>query len=326
MQTMSDTQMTPLLLITGFLGSGKTTFINRFLRQFSTLPQAPKLGVVVNEFGQIGIDGALLGPGDIVEMGGGCICCATGEELWESALSLVERKGATHLLVETSGIADPEVLLQQYQDLSPSLKEKIDLKGVLCLVDAVHFPEAFLLRTEAKSQIRSADRLLFTKVDLLSSASQLEALHQLLNEQEVTSERTILSPQTNAADLLALFRFVFSTNNQKLLSSKQKKDIKKHERGQLQAFSFANNRPFLKAPFQSFLKELTGNILRAKGFVYFTENASVPYIVHLVGNQVELTICTEEQQEAAPLESTLVFIGENVDESWITLRLAACSL
>src|SRR4051794_24369134 len=101
MDDLTSAPPTPLLLITGFLGSGKTTLINRWLRQQTGV----RLGVVVNEFGQIGIDGALLGPGDILELSDGCVCCAKGTELWEAAVSLIDRAAATHVLVETSGVA-----------------------------------------------------------------------------------------------------------------------------------------------------------------------------------------------------------------------------
>ena len=149
------TAATPLLLVTGFLGAGKTTLINRWLRS----PTGGKLGVVVNEFGQIGIDGALLGPGDVVEFSDGCVCCAKGTELWEAALSLVDRAGATHLLVETSGIADPAVLLEQYDLLPEALHTRLDLAGVLCVVDTLHLEDALERRAEARSQLRVADRL-----------------------------------------------------------------------------------------------------------------------------------------------------------------------
>ena len=100
----------PLLLITGFLGSGKTTFINRLL---ATAGQ-PKLGVVVNEFGQVGIDGSLLVGSGILELANGCVCCAKGTEMWEAALDLVDKAGAQVLLAETSGLVEPAALFEQY--------------------------------------------------------------------------------------------------------------------------------------------------------------------------------------------------------------------
>src|ERR1700712_2522836 len=158
---LSSVPPTPLLLVTGFLGSGKTTLINRLLQ----LPGPPKLGVVVNEFGQIGIDGALLAGTEILELANGCVCCVKGTELWESALELVDRAGAQVLIVETSGLVKPGVLLEQYALLPKALRGRLELRGMLCLVDALHVQAAWRRRHEAEQQLRISDRLLLTKSD-----------------------------------------------------------------------------------------------------------------------------------------------------------------
>ncbi len=351
---------TPILLITGFLGSGKTTLINRLLRTQT----GAKLGVVVNEFGQIGIDGALLSTGDILELSDGCVCCARGTELWDAALSLVDRAGATHLIVETSGIAEPGVLLRQYEDLPEALRDRLDLRGLLCLVDVLHVSQAVTRRAEAEHQIREADRLLLTKLDL-GDAMRLEEAHRLLDRLGATSDRVALPPDATPGDVAHTLRWALAPRmaGRAPAGPAQDPSFAGHDGdaetrggagrsghdghvghdghppgghgGQLCAVSLRETRPLLSGPLRQLLQELPGEVLRVKGFVRLADPGSLGAgsaadgdgavaLLELAGRRVELRPCTPEQAAKAPPGSTLVFIGEGLDEAWLRLRLSAC--
>lgn len=319
----------PATVVTGFLGAGKTTLINRWLRS----PTGERLGVVVNEFGQIGIDGALLGPGDVVEFSDGCVCCAKGTELWEAALSLVDRAGATHLLVETSGIADPAVLLEQYDLLPEALHARLDLAGVLCVVDTLHLEDALERRAEARSQLRVADRLLLTKGDL-SGPEGLTRAHARLDHDGASPERAALQPDAPRMEVLDAFRWAFTARPPQAQGGHGHEHAHEHHHDrQLVAVSLAEAAPLLEGPLRRLFADMRGEVLRAKGFVRLHRpdgeangetTSEALALVELAGRRVELRPLDADEAARVPPGSTLVFIGEGLDEAWLRLRLSAC--
>ena len=320
----ASTSVTPLLLLTGFLGSGKTTLLNRLLRS----PGHPRIGVVVNEFGQVGVDGKLLPGSGIMELANGCVCCVRGTELWESALDLADRAGAEVLIVETSGLVEPQALLTQYELLPPAMAARIDLRGLLCVVDAQFVGEAVTRRAEARQQIELADRVLLSKLDL-ASAEELLAAHRLLDSLGATSDRVGLSLRSSDAEIAEVLRWAFGPRGQ---HSRRKRsgEEKRHGASQLQAVSVRLPGPLLGPPLQKLLDELPGEVLRAKGFVRLYEGPSHAerlMVVQLAGHRVELTEAPEEVRAAVQEhgDGALVFIGEHLDESWLRLRLSACA-
>jgi len=161
----------PITLLTGFLGAGKTTLVNRLLSD----PASGRVAVIVNEFGEIGIDGALIqrASEDMLELRNGCLCCSARDGLLDALRSLFLRKlGAIEpriefdkILVETTGIADPTPLAQLlYTDLNMNLSYRLD--AVVTVVDLKHIRSQLATAPEARRQIALADRILFTKRDL----------------------------------------------------------------------------------------------------------------------------------------------------------------
>lgn len=161
----------PITLLTGFLGAGKTTLVNRLLSD----PASGRVAVIVNEFGEVGIDGALIerASEDMLELRNGCICCSAREGLLDALRSLYLRKlGAIEpkiefdkILVETTGIADPTPLARLlYTDLNMNLSYRLD--AVVTVVDLKHIRTQLAAAPEAKRQIALADKILFTKRDL----------------------------------------------------------------------------------------------------------------------------------------------------------------
>lgn len=162
-------QRIPVSLITGFLGSGKTTLLNRLLR----LPEAAGTAVVVNEFGEIGIDHDLIEASDdkVVLLANGCFCCAMRGDL-VTALDRLQRAGLQdpaasfqRVMIETSGLADPSPLIQLLL-CEPSITARYRLDGVITVVDAVNGAATLDAHVESVKQVAVADRILLSKTDL----------------------------------------------------------------------------------------------------------------------------------------------------------------
>ncbi|RYE85830.1 MAG: GTP-binding protein, partial [Oxalobacteraceae bacterium] len=139
-------------VLTGFLGSGKTTLLNALL----AAPHGLRLAVIVNEFGAIGVDGALLqGDAQFVELDNGCLCCALNAELNDTLLALRDRGGFDHVIVETTGLADP--LPVAWAFTKPGLSQCFRVDAIVTVVDAINGPHATALAPEAGVQVERAD-------------------------------------------------------------------------------------------------------------------------------------------------------------------------
>jgi len=169
----------PVTVLTGFLGSGKTTLLNRIL----TENHGKRIAVIENEFGEIGIDQALVINADeeVFEMNNGCICCTVRGDLIRILGNLMKRRDKfDHILVETTGMADPGPVAQTFF-VDDELRELFSLDGIVTLVDAKHIYLHIDESSECKEQIAFADVLVLNKIDLVNER-ELEQL-----ERRVTS-------------------------------------------------------------------------------------------------------------------------------------------
>ena len=158
---MPEPQTLPTTLLTGFLGSGKTTLLRRAL----VSPELSDTAVIINEIGEIAIDHYLVDfvEGDVLELPGGCLCCAVREDLARTLRSLIERRDAGEIrrfgriVVETSGLADPGPILFTL-GTDPMLDQRLRLARVVTLVDAVQGAETLARFAEARGRRRSPTR------------------------------------------------------------------------------------------------------------------------------------------------------------------------
>ncbi|RFC67021.1 GTP-binding protein [Mesorhizobium denitrificans] len=164
-QTLSPAQI-PVTVLTGYLGSGKTTLLNRILSE----THGKRYAVIVNEFGEIGIDNDLIVESDeeIYEMNNGCVCCTVRGDLIRTVEGLMRRPGRFDaILVETTGLADPAPVAQTFF-MDDDVRAKTKLDAVVALVDAKHLPLRLKDSQEAEDQIAFADVILLNKTDLVS--------------------------------------------------------------------------------------------------------------------------------------------------------------
>ena len=182
----------PLTVITGFLGAGKTTLLNRLLKA----PELADTVVLINEFGEIGLDHLLIErvDGDMIVMSSGCLCCTIRGDLVATLEDLLRRRDNgriapfARVVIETTGLADPAPILHTIM-YHPYLMLRFRLNGVVTLVDAVNGDATLDAHEEAVKQAAVADRLVITKSDLVADGARLAALHGRLQDLNPTALR-----------------------------------------------------------------------------------------------------------------------------------------
>ncbi|THD60382.1 GTP-binding protein [Phenylobacterium sp.] len=189
---MTDTQLrkssdkTPVTVLTGYLGAGKTTLLNRILSE----DHGKRYAVIVNEFGEVGIDNDLIVGADeeVFEMNNGCVCCTVRGDLIRVVAGLMKRQSASGkggfdaIIVETTGLADPGPVAQTFF-VDEDVRAKTQLDSVTTVVDAKHLPLRLADSREAAEQVAFADQIILNKTDLVSAAelAEVERMIRRLN-------------------------------------------------------------------------------------------------------------------------------------------------
>ncbi len=276
---------TPITLITGPLGSGKTTLLRHILAT-----RAAKIAIVMNEFGEIAIDTKVLEGKNvrIAELGGGCVCCSLLGEFEAAVTEIIKKVAPEIIIVETTGLAEPEALVFNIQEALPECR----LDGVISVIDAdmlVRFPE---LGHTTRLQIEGADILLLNKIDLVD-AKQIEPLETKLRE--INPSAAII--RTGRCRIDPELLFGIPRSREKKIAPPQ------HEhQPEFESFAFSSEKTFSRHCFERFADALPANVIRAKGFVRFSDGAQ---LFNFVAGRWELEpFDTEETQ--------LVFIGKSV--------------
>ena len=198
----------PVVLVTGFLGSGKTTLIAALLRQ----PDMVGTAVVVNEFGAVGIDDAIiaeaLDPGQVLLLANGCLCCTASDDLAATVWALTERceDRPRRIVIETTGLADPVPVILRLM-AAPRLQTVIRLAGVITTVDAVNGMVTIDAEPVALRQAAVADFRIVTKSDLAGEVATERAMERLKAVNPGTPIRVVSHGDISADELLAAVHF-----------------------------------------------------------------------------------------------------------------------
>ena len=334
----------PITLLTGFLGAGKTTLVNRLL----SAPDAGKIAVIVNEFGEIGIDGDLIARAneDMLELTNGCICCSAQGDLMDGLNRLFLRKVGLaepqvdfdKIVIETTGIADPSPLARLfYTDMKLDLTFRLD--AVLTVVDLKHVIGQIARSPEAEKQIAIADKLIFNKRDLVDDdefADAVAAVERLnpFSVKEVTTHGALpidrlldldLFEPKRRDDMVGAWIGADQPASASGEAGDHAHDDHVHTPG-VGAVCLQSREPLewnaLLRFFLDLAQEKGENLFRVKGMVHF-QNVEKPVIFQ----GVQATFSPPTYAESWPrgeVETRIVVIGRDLDAAEMQARFAAC--
>jgi G3E family GTPase len=306
----------PVTVLTGYLGAGKTTLLNRIL----TEPHGKKFAVIVNEFGEIGIDNDLVVGADeeIFEMNNGCICCTVRGDLIRIIEGLMRRKGMFDaIIVETTGLADPAPVAQTFF-VDQDVGEKARLDAVVTVADAKWLEDRLKDAPEAKNQIAFADVIILNKTDLVTpeALDQVEARIRSLNPYAVVHRTHNCAVAID--DVLGRNAF----NLERILDIApdflEGEDHHHHDE-EMQSVSVSLDGEVDPVKFMPWIQDYTqrygADILRCKGIVAFKgeKKRFVFQGVHMIlDGDLQSDWKTDEKRQ-----SRVVFIGRKLDKDGI---------
>jgi G3E family GTPase len=323
----------PVTIISGFLGSGKTTLLNHILKNQVGI----KTAVLVNEFGEIGIDNDLIieSAEDMIELNNGCICCSINGELLDTVSKVLERsEKIDYLIVETTGLADPLPVAMTFA--AGDLREKVRLDSIITVIDGENFDFEINNTSVAYSQILYGDILLLNKCDLVNE-KQLKKVEKFINK--IKKEPRILRSTNSEVGLQTIMSVgLFETDTFQFEEDKKNVEDHSHDHSShshdhsshshdlinnIEGFtsvSYETLEPFSLRKFQYFLdNQISQNVFRAKGILWFMESER-KHIFHLSGKRFSL----DDEEWTKEKSNKIVIIGKNLDHQTIKNQLSSC--
>lgn len=325
--------MIPVSVLTGFLGSGKTTLLGKLVRR----PEFSRTAVIINEFGEVGLDHDLIETSDesFVQLQTGCLCCTIRGDLTSTLHDILRRRQEGSLplfervVIETSGLADPAPILQAIM-LDGSLASEIALSGVITTVDAVNGGGTLDQHPESVKQVAVADRLVLTKSDLLPNrdselaarlaglnplAPVLAALHGEIDP-GLLFDGDLYDPSARSADARKWLRASLDAHA----------DHSHAHTAEIAWFAILREEPIPAAALSLFLEALTDhcgtNLLRMKGIVAVAEEPDRPAVIHGVQHVLHPPTWLKAWP-SADRTCRLVFITRCVPRRWVEALLDA---
>ncbi len=353
MTKRSDMTIIPVTLLTGFLGSGKSTLLTQVLSD----PRFHDTAVVINEFGDVGLDGFLVEHSNeqLVEMTTGCLCCMIRGDIRKTLMDLHRRRAAgaispfTRLIVETTGLADPAPVIHTLMT-DPRLAGRYMLGGVITCVDAVNGEATLAHHDESVKQAAVADRIVLTKTDLAQTPDTRAELARLSAQLgDLNPAAPLLERNTPTFDHRKLFDTSLydpttkTFDVQKWLNAEafeadphdphatgghthdHAHDVNRHG-ADVRAFSLVLDDPISTAVFRFALDVLIANrgadLLRVKGIVNVAETPGKPFVIHGVQHIFHDPVRLDAWP-SADRRTKLVFITRGVSEQTVSALFQA---
>ena len=337
----------PVTILTGFLGSGKTTLLNKLL----AAPELSDTVVLINEFGEIGLDHLLVEKveGDMLLMASGCLCCTIRGDLIATLEDLLRRRDNNRItpfrriVIETTGLADPAPVLQTILG-HPYLVLRYQIDGVVTLIDAVNGAATLDAHVEAVKQAAVADRIVITKTDLIGTDEQdkLSALRARLAALNPTARILVTAKgEADAAALLDCGPYNPSgkiadvsawLNAEALIGAHSHDHAHAHDPNRhdasIRAFCLTADTPVAPAAFDTFitmLRQAQGpKLLRVKGIVGLSDDPSRPIVIHGVQHLFHPPVRLEGWPNGDH-RTRLVFIVKDLSQDFVERFFAAAT-
>ena len=312
----------PVTVLTGFLGAGKTTLLNRIL----TENHGHKYAVIINEFGEMGIDDGLVTKTDeeVFEMNNGCICCTVRGDLIRIIGGLMKRKGKLDgIIIETTGLADPAPVAQTFF-VDPEVAEFASLDAIVTLVDARHFTQSAQAEHEAIEQVAFADIILLNKIDLVTE----EELSVVENKiRAINAYAHIHRTQKSNIELNKILdKGAFDLSRILEQEPDFLKDVDHEHDEDITSVSVSMDTPLDMEKFQKWVRTLLSergvNILRSKGILNI-KGMDKRYVfqgVHMLIDDAEGRAWKQDDKR----DSKLVFIGRDLDKEALKREFVGC--
>jgi G3E family GTPase len=330
---MIDDTLIPVTVLTGFLGSGKTTILSRILRD----PAFEDTAVIVNEFGEVGLDHLLVESTDesIIDLSCGCICCTIRGDLMATLIDLYERRDAGEIrrfkrvVLETTGLADPAPIIHTLMQ-EPLVFANYRLAQVVTAVDAVNAMATFDRQVGSVKQVAVADALLITKTDITNDDDALTALDSRLAEINPGAVRTYCIDGAVNPDMLfsgGLYDPLGKSGEVADWLAEEAAagghdhavDVNRHGDG-IATYAMRRAKPVSRAGLAVFMQMLADqsgyDLLRLKGLVALTDDPARPAVVHGVQHVIH-PIRRLEAWPSGDAVTSLVFIVRGIDRAWI---------
>lgn len=322
-----------IILLSGFLGSGKTTLLKHIMSLDADMSDTV---IIMNEIGEVGIDGMLLKNlgTDIVELTSGCICCSMSDDLQESIEGILERFKPRYIMIEATGVADPESVSRVIADAD--FKDRVELYKTLTVMDAECWTVRDVFGTLFFRQLKQADTIILNKTDLLEKddiPQYLKEIHEMIpGSQVIPAVKCRIEPDVvwlksgtldvgknpspgNRSEIRPDDLGIFPYFDSKTGTGRYQEKI--YADTNYVTFSFSESSPMDETAFNRFVEEMPWELFRLKGVVNFGDRT---LMINSVGGKTQW----EPWEGEGTSETRLAFVGWDIEPDEFLPRMKAC--
>jgi G3E family GTPase len=327
--------MIKITIITGFLGSGKTTLVNQIIKENSDV----RFGLIINEFGEVGVDSELVAKTDqeITEISNGCLCCVVRSDLTGAVQKMIDTGKVDHIIIETSGLAEPAPIAQTF--IMDNLNNQVELDAIFCVIDADNFEDNIKHYNILKEQLQTSDVAIINKIDdnkiefnnnLITFVTSQNPTISILKNNTHFDSKILLDFKETLEEKIVYIEGISEHSHHHDHDDHSEHDHHhhahhdhSHEHNDFTEILFKTDKELDEGKLdQIFLKDLPKNIIRAKGFLHLKSKL---FLFQMVGTHKKLTEYTPSPNSKFDFSySYLIFIGKDIDKVDILAKMNTC--